>query len=47
MIYTYGGRNYSIFFDEETYTLFEYVEFDDENLWNKRAEAERCKKWQD
>lgn len=32
MIHNYGGRNYSIFFDEETNTLFEYIEFDDENL---------------
>ena len=34
MIHNYGGRNYSIFFDEETNTLFEYIEFDDENLLN-------------
>ncbi len=47
MIHNYGGHNYSIFFDEETNTLFEYIEFDDENLWNKRAEAEICKKWWD
>ncbi len=47
MIHNYGGRNYSIFFDEETNTLFEYIEFDDEKLWNKRAEAEICKKWWD
>lgn len=45
MIKEYGGRNYSIFLDEETNTLFGYIELENEELWNKTAETEICKKW--
>lgn len=31
MIHEYGGKNYSIFLDKETLTLFGYIEIEDEN----------------
>lgn len=45
MIHQYGGKNYSIFLDEETNILFGYLEIEDETLWNKSAETEICQKW--
>jgi L-rhamnose mutarotase len=40
-------HNYSIFFDEETHTLFGYVEIESEEKWNAIANTEICKKWWD
>ena len=34
MIHAYGGRNYSIFLDEETNVLYGYIELEDEARWN-------------
>ena len=45
MIHRYGGKNYTIFLDEETNVLFGYIELEDEELWAKSAETEICKKW--
>ena len=45
MIHEYGGKNYTIFLDEETNILFGYLEILDDDLWNKTAETEICKKW--
>lgn len=45
MIRQYGGKNYTIFLDEETDVLFGYLEIEDADLWNKTAETEICKKW--
>lgn len=45
MIHEYGGKNYSIFLDEETNILFGYIEIENEELWNKTAQTEICKKW--
>lgn len=45
MIKEHGGKNYSIFLDEETSILFGYIELENEELWNKSAETEICKKW--
>lgn len=45
MIHEYGGRNYSIYLDEETNYLYGFIELEDENLWNKSTETEICKKW--
>lgn len=45
MIHEYGGKNYSIFLDEETNTLFGYIEVEDEALWNKSAVTEINQKW--
>ena len=35
MIHEHGGKNYSIFLDKETLTLFGYIEIEDEELWAK------------
>ncbi len=35
MIHERGGRNYSIFLDKETLTLFSYIEVVDEEKWNQ------------
>lgn len=45
MIHEYGGKNYTIFLDEETNVLFGYLEIENADLWNKTAETEICKKW--
>ncbi len=45
MIKEYGGKNYSIFLDKETNILFGYIELENEELWNKTAETEICKRW--
>lgn len=39
MIHTHGGKNYSIFLDRETLTLFGYIEIDNEELWAKGADT--------
>lgn len=41
----HGGRNYSIFLDRKTGTLFAYIELENEQLWEKIAETQVCKKW--
>ena len=40
-----GAKNYSIFLDEESGTLFGYVELESLEKWNKISESEVCKKW--
>jgi L-rhamnose mutarotase len=45
MIHEYGGKNYTIFLDEETDVLFGYLEIEDEAKWDATAETEICKKW--
>ena len=47
MIHEYGGRNYSIFLDRETLTLFGYIELDDPDLWAKSADTVINRKWWD
>lgn len=47
MIHNYGGRNYTIFLDKDTYTLFGYLEVEDEELWAKSADDPVCRKWWD
>ena len=47
MIHQYGGSNYSIYLDEETNTLFGYIELEDSHLWNQSSETEICQKWWD
>jgi len=47
MIHEYGGKNYSIFLDEETNTLFGYIELESEEKWSKSSETEICRKWWD
>lgn len=45
MIHQYGGKNYTIFLDEETLVLYGYIEIESEELWAKSADTEICKKW--
>lgn len=47
MIHNYEGKNYSIFLDEETSTLFGYIEVEDEEKWSESADTEICRKWWD
>ncbi len=44
-IASHGGKNYSIFLDKETNTLFGYIEIESEELWAKTAETEINQKW--
>ncbi len=45
MIHEYGGKNYSIFLDEDTNILFGYIEIENEDKWNKSADTEICRRW--
>ena len=47
MIHQYGGKNYTIFLDEETNVLFGYIEIESRDLWDKSADTEICRKWWD
>ena len=47
MIHEYGGKNYSIFLDKETLTLFGYIEIEDEKRWSESADTEINRKWWD
>jgi len=47
MIHAYGGKNYSIFWDRETNTLFGYIEIESEEKWAKSADTAICRKWWD
>ena len=47
MIHQHGGRNYTIFLDKETLTLFGYIEIEDEELWAKGADTAINRKWWD
>ena len=44
MIHEYGGRNYSIFLDEETNVLYGYIELEDEARWGASADTAICRK---
>ena len=45
MIHAYGGRNYSIFLDRETLTLFGTIEIESEEEWARSADTELCRRW--
>ena len=45
MIHAHGGRDYSIFLDEETLTLFAVIEIEDEALWAEGADTEINRRW--
>ena len=45
MIHEHGGRNYTIFLDSETNTLFGYIEIGDEEKWKKGADTAINRKW--
>lgn len=46
-IHKFGGRNYTIFLDKETLTLFGYIEIEDEEKWAKQADDPINRKWWD
>ncbi len=46
-IHSYGGKNYTIFLDRETGTLFGTLEIENEDLWNESANTEVVRKWWD
>lgn len=45
MIHQYGGSNYTIFLDQETSTLFGYIELEDPDKWDESANTKICRKW--
>ena len=47
MIHAHGGKNYTIFLDRETLTLFGYIELDAPELWAKSADTAINRKWWD
>lgn len=47
MIHAHGGKNYTIFLDRDTLTLFGYIEIEDPELWAKSADTEINRKWWD
>ena len=47
VIHEYGGKNYTIFLDKETLTLFGYIEIEDEERWAKGADTAINRKWWD
>ena len=47
MIHEHGGKNYSIFLDRETLTLFGVIEIEDEALWAKGSNSTINRKWWD
>lgn len=47
MIHQYGGKNYTIFLDRQTNTLFGCIEIESQELWDKSGATEICRKWWD
>ncbi len=47
LIHEHGGKEYSIFYDEETNVLFGVIEIEDEEKWAKTADTEINRKWWD
>lgn len=47
MLLSHGVVSYSIFLDEETDSLFAYLEIEDEERWAKAADTPVCRKWWD
>ena len=47
MIHDFGGKNYTIFLDRQTNTLFGYLEIESEEKWAKSADTVICRKWWD
>ncbi len=47
MIHEYGGRNYTIFLDEDTNVLYGYLEVEDAEKWAESADTPINRKWWD
>jgi L-rhamnose mutarotase len=45
MLKKHGVHNYSIFFDDDTHSLFGYAELETEEKWNAIANTQICKDW--
>ena len=45
MIHEHGGKNYSIFLDSDTNTLFGYIEIEDEEKWKQSADTQINRRW--
>lgn len=45
MIHEYGGKDYSIFLDRETNTLFGTLNIESEERWAESANTEVCRRW--
>jgi L-rhamnose mutarotase len=41
----HGVHNYSIFLDPGSDSLFGYVEIESEEMWQKIAETDMCRRW--
>lgn len=41
----HGVHNYSIFLDRRTDGLFAYAEIESEELWQRIAETDACRRW--
>lgn len=41
----HGVSNYSIFLDPESDRLFAYAEMESEELWNRIAQTDVCRRW--
>lgn len=46
-IHKFGGKNYTIFLDKETLTLFGTIEIEDEEKWRQQADDPINRKWWD
>ena len=45
MLKDHGARDYSIFLDEQTGSLFAYVVIESEEKWGAAARTEVCQRW--
>ena len=44
-LFEHGVHTYSIYHDPESLDLFAYVELEDEDLWNRIAATDACRRW--
>ena len=47
LIHAYGGRNYRIYLDPDSLTLFACIEIEDEARWSETADQVVNRKWWD
>ena len=47
MLREHGALDYSIFLDQESLTLFGYLEIEDEAKWAASADTAICRRWWD
>ena len=44
-LFEHGVHAYSVYLDSESLDLFAYVELEDEDLWNRIATTDACRRW--